>query len=191
MEVRDMINSVCGKIENSNLPKGDIMFENSVYIPAEDRNSVLSTDAFYKPIIEIERHGSYITLDLKFISAFDNDIKIIWNALNVYGSNANDVSFEKNEDNDDLRIPVFTFIIQPHEGKADYLTLSMPIMWALTSDKPGVNPHIIRVLFSVDDLYVFENDSNIRAEAMAEIKQEEAVALRNRNHYDKEAQNNK
>ncbi len=154
-DIQEILNSVCGKQDNSNLPKCSTTITTGIYVESVDNNKELAETNVIKPIVKIERHGEYIVCDLCYISAFDQDLREAYNIFELYGSNLNNVTFDQYKEGD-RRVPYLVLALTAIQGIDNAVTLTTPIMWCLTSDKPGSTPNTIRVLFTVEDVMFYE-----------------------------------
>ena len=190
MKVKEVFESVTGTLPNSHLPKANIYMESGVYSPEENNNTVIASADMYKPIVEIQRNGRFLNIDLKFSSAFDNDIKVLWNLITLYSTNANDLTNYNDESSLSTKEPSLALIIAPTELLPVYITAINPLLWALTSEKPGINPNIIRLVYDADLVICYEDTETARQDAVREAKEEEKSQNRNNAFYN-QVENNK
>jgi len=192
--VQEILNSIVGKKDNSNLPKCSTSVSTGIYIESTDENKELAESNVIKPVIKIERHNEFVVCDLSYISAFDQDLREVYNIFELYGSNLNDVNMDTYAEGD-RRVPYLVIALTALEGLDNAITLTSPIMWSLTSDKPGTTPNTIRVLFTVEDVMFYEgqlvneaarveeeiNSTKLRTEMSAAYYEKKEEELKNRN----------
>ena len=155
--LNEIINESCGK-NAQDKPKSALTFDCSMWpVNANELSQpeprMVGTRSAYKPVIEIEKHGEFIQVDLIFQSYLDADLKIIWNLFEKYGDLLNEISDESTE------VPAATLTITPviYDGKYYILCIS-PLFWTLQPEKPGGQANVIRILFHEDDFGVFESE---------------------------------
>lgn len=183
--INEILDSITGKQPNSNLTKASTTVNVGTYIEKTQENKTIMEQTIVKPIIEIERHGEYIICDLKFISAYDADLREIYNLIEMYGNNINNTVLEDYAIGE-ARIPTFVLMLTAINGIDNCITLSAPIFWALTSDKPGATPNMIRFLFHVDDVMFYEGTVEInQKEIEKEIKEQRLRTDMEANFYSK------
>ena len=166
--INEILDSITGKQPNSNLTKASTTVNVGTYIEKTQENKTIMEQTIVKPIIEIERHGEYIICDLKFISAYDADLREIYNLIEMYGNNINNTVLEDYAIGE-ARIPTFVLMLTAINGIDNCITLSAPIFWALTSDKPGATPNMIRFLFHVDDVMFYGKGAGMLPTASAVV----------------------
>ena len=157
ISVKDILNSVCGKQENSNLPRCITNISTGVYLQEDDTTKEFSEVDAIKPVITLERHDKYVVCDIEYISAFDQDLREMYNAFTVFGSNLNEsgtVEYEEGK----YKLPYLIVRLTALQGYDHIVTLTNPIFWALTSNKPGSTPNTIRALFNAEDVLFFEGE---------------------------------
>lgn len=134
----------------------------------------LASIALQKPLVEVERHGVHIQIEFKFISALDNDLKLMWNTLELYGKTSNDINIATAETGMFAACAI-TMIPMHFDGRY-FCTAINPIFWALTADEVGKNANVIRLIVNMEDFQILENLNidveEIKREARAEIAYE-------------------
>lgn len=185
MTINEILKSIVGKQENSNLPKCATTVTTGVYIMrTEDSKEVAEANAI-NPVVNIERHEDFVVCDLRYISAFSQELRDVDNVFNIYGTSMDKASSEDTSP-EDPRIPYLIITLTAITGKDNVITLTNPIFWALTSEKPGMTPSILRVLFRAEDVMFFEGRNYDQVEEMKEeIKKEQTRLKMESDYYDK------
>ena len=161
--ISEILNSITGKQPNSNLTKASTTINVGTYIQKTQENKTIMEQTVVKPIVEMERHGEYIVCDLQFVSAYDADLREMYNLIEMYGNNINGSVLEDYPIGE-ARIPTFVLMLTAIDGIDNCITLTSPIFWALTSNKPGSTPSMIRLLFNVEDVMFYEGTVEIDQE---------------------------
>lgn len=139
-------------------------------------DKTISSVSMQKPVILVERRGNYIQLDFKFVSPLDTDLKIFWNALELYGKTCNDINVDTEKTG--LYITLSLSLIPDfYEGKY-FAALSDPIFWALTSEDIEKSPNIIRMMVPLVNFEVLENVNVDIDQVTKEVKEEIAYEKR-------------
>ena len=168
MTIDEILKSIVGKQENSNLSKCATSVTTGVYIVKTEESKEIEEANTINPVIDIQRHEDFIVCDLQYVSAFSQDLREVDNILNIYG-NSMDKTSSEDINPDDPRVPYLVITLTALKGKDNVITLTNPIFWALTSDKPGMTPSTIRLLFRAEDVMFFEG---YNYDAADEYKQE-------------------
>ena len=168
MTIDEILKSIIGKQENSNLSKCATSVTTGVYIAKTEESKEIGEANTINPVIDIQRHEDFIVCDLQYVSAFSQDLREVDNILNIYG-NSMDKTSSEDINPDDPRVPYLVITLTALKGKDNVITLTNPIFWALTSDKPGMTPSTIRLLFRAEDVMFFEG---YNYDAADEYKQE-------------------
>ena len=82
--ISEILNSITGKQPNSNLTKASTTINVGTYIQKTQENKTIMEQTVVKPIVEMERHGEYIVCDLQFVSAYDADLREMYNLIEMY-----------------------------------------------------------------------------------------------------------
>ena len=154
--VQEILDSICGKQDNSNLPRCATSVSTGLFIQKDDETRELMETNVVKPIISLERHNEFVVCDLFYISAYDQDLKDAYDVFELYGSNLNDIGVEEEIKEGELTVPYLVIALTALQGYDHVVTLSSPITWSLTSNKPGSMPNTIRILFKVEDVMFYE-----------------------------------
>ncbi len=157
----------------------------TINLATKDEKQIVSV-SMQKPVIKIERHGDFVQLDFTFKSALDNDIKMLWMALELYGKTVSDVNPSVAENNV-IASGSITLIPAKYEGRY-FAVAAMPIFWSLTSLEPNEMANTVRVLVETSSFQVFEANNldmdAIKKEAEDEIsyrRRMEAEAVKKNN----------
>ena len=118
----------------------------------------------------------YVQVDFKFISALDNDLRLMWNTLELYGKTSNDININT-EQTGLLAVCGITMIPMFYDGQY-FCSAVNPLFWALTAEEVGKNANVIRVLFNAEDFQIFENLDIDTDQLKKEVRQE--IAYENR-----------
>jgi hypothetical protein len=167
MTIDEIIQELNGKTAN-NVPKASFAFVIDMWSIDKERARSIQNLSICKPELKIEKHGNYVQVDFIYISPMDADLEKQWKALEYYGSLQNEIKDDSEE------LPVGSLIITSTEWEGYFhVTAIAPVCWALTSNKPGKQTNIIRVVFE-DTKFLFYYDENLnltnaRAEAEREL----------------------
>ena len=172
MNTNELINEMVG-VDFRRRTKSAITLTNLLYHGDTEIAEETNTITLNKPSIEIERHGKFIQIEICFVSSMDMDLRALWNNIEYYGRQCNDMAQDISSGE---TIPMCSLTIVPLslEGKYHATALN-PVFWALTSKKIGQNANIVRLLYNIDDLNFFENDT-INVEDIEEQAKEEIIA---------------
>lgn len=175
VNMEEFLSNLCAKNQNG-LSETSICIEcNVIDLQTTESKPVVSV-TLQKPVINVERHGVFIQLDYTFISALDTDLKLMWNALELYGKTSNDINVDT-EKTGLFTSAGITMVPTQYSGKY-FCTAINPIFWSLTANEIGSNANTIRILFNIEDFEVFEN-LNIDVEKIKkEVKEEIAYEAR-------------
>ena len=185
MNVNEILNDMCG-LDQRRMTKSALTLENGIFNFTKKETEVINSITLNKPAIEIEKHGDLIQIDICFVSSMDNDLKILWNNVELYGKNMNDLDA-------DIRskklAPISSLTIVPTKYNGQYFAVGTnPIFWALTSKKMGQNANVVRLLYKVEDFKFYQND-DIDIEALkADVRQEIIYENRQKASAEREAQ---
>ncbi len=155
--VQEILDSISGKQNNSNLPKCSTTVTTGLHIESTNDDKILAECAAIKPSIKLERHNQYVVCDLIYASAFDQDLHEAYSVFELYGSNMNDIDMD-NYVEGDRRIPFLVIVLTALAGYDNTITLDTPIMWSLVADRPGATPNVIRVLFTVESVLFYDGE---------------------------------
>lgn len=182
--VTEFISALCDKDKNNISTTTIVVDCNITDLTTTETKQIVST-TLKKPIISIERHGQFLQIEFRFISSLDNDLKMLWTTLELYGKTMSDVNIENNAV---PRIASGTITFLPSQFNGKYFAVAAnPIFWALTSPDTGENANLVRVLVEADNFEIFENkgvdidkiDKEIAADMAYEARQE-AEAQKNK-----------
>lgn len=154
ININDFLNAMCDK-DNTGISLTAIVADCNVInlITGEEKQIISVT--LQKPVISIERHGEYIQLDFSFISALDNDLKMLWTTLELYGKTVSDIN--TNSEKSGL-VATGSLTLVPTQFNGKYFAVAVnPIFWALTSSEIGETANIIRVMVEASAFEVLEN----------------------------------
>ncbi len=183
--INEILDSITGKQPNSNLAKASVTINVGTYIEKTKENKTVMEQTIVKPIVEIQKHGEYIVCDLQFISAYDADLREMYNLIEMYGNNINGSVLEDYPVGE-ARIPTFVLMLTAINGIDNCITLASPIFWALTSNKPGATPSMIRLLFVADDVMFYEGTVEINQDEIEkEVKEQRLRTEMDANFYSK------
>lgn len=184
ISANEFMQALCDKDKN-NLSMTAIAADcNITDLTTGETKQIVST-TMQKPVISIERHNQFIQIEFKFISALDNDLKLLWTTLELYGKTMNDI----NVDNNTLpRLASGTITFVPVQFNGKYFAVAVnPIFWSLTSPDTGESANLIRVLVEAENFEIFEN----RGVDMDKLDKEVASDLAYQARQAAEAQKNK
>lgn len=136
----------------------------------------IASIALQKPLISVERHGTYIQIEYKFISALDNDLKLMWNTLELYGKTSNDINIAA-EFTGLFASCGITMIPMYFDGQY-FCSAVNPLFWALTAEEVGKNANVIRLIVNMEDFQIFENLDIDTEKLKREVRQELAYEAR-------------
>ena len=170
MNIKQVLTDMCG-LDDRRMTKSAITLENGIFNIKTNETEIVNDITLNKPSIEIETHIDLVQIDICFVSSMDNDLKILWNNVELYGKNMNDLDEEIRAKK---LVPISSLTIVPSKYKGEYFAVATnPVYWALTSKKMGQNANVIRLLYRVNDLKFYKNDEinvdAIQQEARAEI----------------------
>lgn len=169
MDVKEILNEIIG-LDAQRRTKSAITLENNIYHFDNGKVDSISSISLNKPSIEIERHGDFLQVDICFVSSMDNDLKILWNNVELYGKNMNDLDKEIRSKQ---ALPLCTLTIVPTKLEGKYFVAGEnPIFWALTSKKMGQNANVIRLLYKVNNFKFYQNDDANMDQIKQEVKDE-------------------
>lgn len=165
-----------GNKNNAGLSETSVCVECTVLDLKTENDKPIVSVAFKKPIIRVERHYEFIQLEFSFISALDTDLKLMWNAIELYGKTADDIN-SKVEETMSFASCGITMMPACYNGEY-YCTAVNPLFWSLTSTEVGEAANTIRILFDAEDLKIFKNlNMDLEAEEK-KIKEEIAYQAR-------------
>ena len=171
----EFLQKLCEKTANG-LSNTSICIDcNVIDLATQDAKPITSV-ALQKPVVSVERHGLYVQVDFKFISALDNDLRLMWNTLELYGKTSNDININT-EQTGLLAVCGITMIPMFYDGQY-FCSAVNPLFWALTAEEVGKNANVIRVLFNAEDFQIFENLDIDTDQLKKEVRQE--IAYENR-----------
>lgn len=152
--VTEFLSALCDKDANGISKTAIVADCNMTDLTTGNTKQIVST-VMQKPVISIERHGLFLQIDFKFISALDNDLKMLWTTLELYGKTMNDIN---TEESNVPRIASGTITFAPTQFEGRYFAVvANPVYWALTSPDVGESTNLIRVLVEADNFEIFEN----------------------------------
>ncbi len=167
MTIEEILKSIVGKQENSNLPNCATNVTTGIYIMKTEDSKEIQEVSVINPVAKIERHEDFVVCDLQYVSAFSQDLRDVNDVFNLYGASMDKISSEE-LDQEDPRIPYLVITLTAIKGLDNVITLTNPIFWALTSEKPGMSPNIIRALFRAEDVMFYEGYNYDKADEYTE-----------------------
>ena len=151
MDVREIVKKINGKDEKNKANAAITLQSVMVHVDGNVKETGVTT--CHKPEIVIEKRGKYVQVDLKFMSALDEDLKKLWGMLEVYGNKVTEVTKQS------VEIPVTSLTMVPLERECKYYAVaSNPIFWTLQPQKPGYEANMIRLLFENVNLKFYETE---------------------------------
>lgn len=153
--VREMLDSVCGKNEETGLPNAASSLTTGIFIESSEETTEIASFSTLKPVVNIERHQQFVVCDFTFSSAYDEDLKQMFKIFELYGKNSGENSISDYGDGQ-ARVPYLALVLTAVVGPAHMFTLISPVMWVLTSAKPGSMPNTLRVLFTIENVLMQE-----------------------------------
>lgn len=177
INLKDFLKAVCDKDQTGISLTAVVADCDTINLKTGEEKQIISV-ALQKPVISVERHGNYIQLDFNFISALDNDLKMLWTALELYGKTVNDINTET-EDTGLVATGSITLVPIQLGGKY-FAVAANPIFWSLTCPEAGETANVIRVIVEASAFEVFENKDidleKIEKDALNEISYENRMS---------------
>lgn len=190
INLKEFLTAVCEK-DTTGISLTAIVADcDTVNVKTGEEKQIISV-TLQKPVISVERHGNYIQLDFTFISALDNDLKMFWTALELYGKTVSDVNPIAEQTG---TVATGSITLVPTQFNGKYFAVAVnPIFWSLTCSEVGEAANVIRVLVEADSFEVYENKEIDMAAIKKEVDAEIAYENRMKAHMQQSAQsqNNK
>lgn len=186
IKLNEFLTAVCDK-DNTGVSLTAIVADcDTINVKTGEEKQIISV-TLQKPTISIERHGNYIQLDFNFISALDNDLKMFWTALELYGKTVSDVNTIAAETG---IVATGSITLVPTQFNGKYFAVAVnPIFWALTCSEIGESANVIRVLVDADSFEIYENKEIDMAALEKEVNNE--ISYKNRMQAQMEEKNKK
>lgn len=143
-------------------------------VSGDDMSShrVISQQAIYKPIIEINKRMEFIEVLFHYPTAIDTNLRVMMSNLDKYAMLLNE-NMELS-----VEVPFFTTVLFPLTSLGTfYMTLHNPVMWALTADKAGEPCTTIKVVYRCEDIGFYQTDDIDMADVQAAIDREEEAKM--------------
>jgi hypothetical protein len=169
--VQRIVSECCGK-DDSGMPKAAITVSSEMWSTISNASRSIAQQSSNKPTVQIYKHFEFVQIDLKFMSYVDNDLKVLWNTLEKYGTALNSIDGACKE------VPFLSLTIVPLiEQGSYYIICTNPVFWALQPERPGQYANTIRLYFRSEDMGFYESDdidmNEIEASAQRAIQQRE------------------
>lgn len=149
--INEIIKAACGKNEDNN-PNCTFTLCTQKWSIMEDKEpETIGEHPAYKPVLNIQKHGKFIQIDLEYPATSDTDLKIMWNMLEKYGRELDEVD----DDSESIPMSVLTMVPLVYEG-CYYMIAINPIFWALQPSQPGKDATVIRLLYEEENLNFYE-----------------------------------
>lgn len=164
----------CVGVDEDNSPKSAVSCTLLMHDETADPEDILS----YKEIgsrytnnavINFVRCGNFVHVTLKFNSAFDPDLKHLWQQLETYGEVLEEYNLGREK-----RMPILNFNIVPNQyADKGYLNFISPLYWHLQPKEVGEEKcSVIKILFELDSFTINDMPEGI------DLKDEEAATNR-------------
>lgn len=149
--IDEIIKAACGKNENNN-PNCSLTLCTQKWSVMEDKEpETIGEHPAYRPVLDLQKHGKFIQIDLEFPALSDIDLKIMWNMFEKYGRELDEV------DDNSESIPVSALTIVPLVYEGGYYMIAInPIFWTLQPSQPGKEATVIRLLYEEENLNFYE-----------------------------------
>lgn len=150
--IDEIIKASCGKNEDNNPNCSFTLCTQKWSIMEEDKEpETIGEHPAYKPVLDMQKHGKFIQIDLEYPTSSDIDLKIMWNMLEKYGQELDEV----NEDSESIPMSALTIVPLVYEG-CYYMIAINPIFWTLQPSQPGKEATVIRLLYEEENLNFYE-----------------------------------
>lgn len=150
IDVKDYIESAVGT-ESNGVPKAEVKFVST-------RVDTLTEEASGNPIdcngaeVNFRDLGGFIMLDLKFSNPESTDMRMVYNYLEKYANDLNDIT------EDSTKYPETAFFITSKQHKDYYILLANPMFWSWNTSTRTGEYDTIRILFE-EEKYGFFKDA--------------------------------
>lgn len=152
--VEDFMKALCDKDKN-NISCTAIFADCNVTDLTTNETKQITSTTMQKPVISVQRHNEFVQIDFKFISSLDNDLKMLWNTLELYGKEIDSLNVEESTV---PRLASGTITLVPTQFDGKYFAvIGDPIFWSLTCPDIGESANVIRVLVDAEHFQIFEN----------------------------------
>ena len=145
MNKKELIETVVG-VDEKNMPNSFV----GMYLDFWGKEGFIHREAeytFFKPVIEIFSHLDYVQVDFKFKSPADQDLNIMWNALEEYCQSGNSAD----EADGKYLLLIINIVPKKYEGKYSIMATN-PMIHTLQPDSPSGAPTVIRMVFKDDNV---------------------------------------
>lgn len=171
----EITNAITGRGEN-NLPKCAVAIDKFLFDTNTKEPSLSVSRRLTNTTLNLVKIPAsdklYIQIDFEFPFAANYELNVLWDILREYSKEVSEIT----EDTTAVPQVFFTFVPLSLEGKY-YILASAPLFWGLIADKPETVPNTIRIIFSAENVSIFETTSidygAITAIIDAELTEEE------------------
>lgn len=157
LSIEDMLGACIGANDDGT-PKCALTLVNQRYYVEDVEKEPLEDAAYpcHNSIVSIQSRGEYVNVSLEFPSSKDIDFRALWEQVQLYGRDMDNVS------DDDETIPALMLVVTPtlYKGKY-YIVFANPIFWCIQPDKPDGELKCLSLLYELDDMNFFENDDAV------------------------------
>lgn len=170
--IKDILVAASGKKDNRT--KSSIGLFSEIWGADGSKRTIYEID-LDKPVINISKHGDFVTIDLAFGTHLDADYRQCYHLLENF------FAAENSEEDNAEEIPMLVLSIVPHEYNGLYYCLAFnPIMWTIAPSAPSEEyADTIRLVYASDDFTCYKSEEEpdletIKAEAQEEVEKQYA-----------------
>lgn len=142
----------CGKASDQKSSKCTTTITNQEFKNGEETKAKMSNKISNAPIINIQRRGGFITIELNFQTATNPHLSAFWNTFAEFGR------LQDEKYNDPNWMYVNTLMLVPIEVSNLTLLAVNPIYWVLTAPIPGKSVSQISLLYTAENVQLRTND---------------------------------
>lgn len=183
--IDDVFEALSGTNEENRKPNCTVQFNIGTYYEEKDDYSDPTTLDTGRPTIGLHRRGNFIQCDFTFVSQFDQDLRAIFNHLNMF-FRRQDEYLKKDFPEGKEEIPFFFITLFSTHGQDCVLVLEDPFYYCITTLKPGTPPNTISMLFELENVNAEIGTGHDMVEReMKKIKETESKQSLNEEYYNR------
>lgn len=118
-----------------------------------EKYKVISERMIYNALVEIEPRNEIVSIRLKFKSAVDPELRLIWSLLKDFGKRSSLL-------NENQKQQMLSLSIMPNDYAGQVMVMAMnPILWTLEPETVGMPiNNIIHMDFWANSIYIIDGD---------------------------------